>query len=439
MTILEKYQISWFNELSFKQFIEVIEQHKKYKDFNKLGILFALNESKKLTVEEVISIRDLFKEKFFKYYQHRAFTHSRLILSLEQLDCETEEDFKKIEYFFEEAFQKAISKTKKGKKIHTINRNKTALNDAYSYRFSDPKDVFIKLNANLITKKYSFHKTNFNKYLNGRESLPNSFNSKPKVLGGKPTDVKKNKRIKKRQEGLKASKQMQDEIMMYNESKNSKIQFVKRKDIVSNHQIIGDYLAKFQDLFFSDEDVALFEKAGKKEEYLAMYDLMDIPKLEIVSFNKIIGLKQKGSIDVFTKELSQKLFELLSELEVKELIILIPIKLDFLEGNKNNYPPIKKASQSLKELIGSKSYSEALQIELKELETMVEIFFWLTHGGRFDALMFFDREERFVFDICKHGNIHWTEFEKESLKDCDSFSKDWIEIARCEEDNFIEK
>lgn len=213
---------------------------------------------------------------------------------------------------------------------------------------------------------------------------------------------------------------------------------VDRKDILSQYKIIASEITKLQQAFYSDEDLDLFEKTGEKEMYLQQFDMMGMPKLEIKIFEKVLGFKQKENINDFTKQLSQKLFELLTELKVEELFLLTPKKYDLFEDNFKHLPEIKKHYESLSKLIGRNTYDEAFQIELNQLDDFVEVFFWLARSGRVEYVSFFDMEERLVFEICKRGNIHFTEFEKEQLKDCDSFSKDWVELKACEEDNFIE-
>ncbi len=57
-----------FNQLTLEQYIHYIDNHKKYKDFNPLGLYRSLTEHKGLTIEEKLIIREhahkVFKKTF---------------------------------------------------------------------------------------------------------------------------------------------------------------------------------------------------------------------------------------------------------------------------------------------------------------------------------------------------------------------------------------
>jgi hypothetical protein len=57
-----------FNELNSEEYIFYIDNHKKYKDFNTLGLYRSLTENNKLSIEDKIAIREhahsLFKKSF---------------------------------------------------------------------------------------------------------------------------------------------------------------------------------------------------------------------------------------------------------------------------------------------------------------------------------------------------------------------------------------
>lgn len=58
-----------FNQLSYSKLKEVIIHHKKYTDFNTLGLYRAITESEKLSIEQKIEIRDFANKYFGKTYQ----------------------------------------------------------------------------------------------------------------------------------------------------------------------------------------------------------------------------------------------------------------------------------------------------------------------------------------------------------------------------------
>lgn len=47
-----------FNQLTLEQYIHYIDNHRKYKDFNTLGLYRSLTEHKGLTIEEKLIIRE---------------------------------------------------------------------------------------------------------------------------------------------------------------------------------------------------------------------------------------------------------------------------------------------------------------------------------------------------------------------------------------------
>jgi hypothetical protein len=57
-----------FNQLTFKQYIYVIKNYKKYSDFNALGLYRSICETKKLNLNEKIEIRELANQKFGKTF-----------------------------------------------------------------------------------------------------------------------------------------------------------------------------------------------------------------------------------------------------------------------------------------------------------------------------------------------------------------------------------
>lgn len=214
---------------------------------------------------------------------------------------------------------------------------------------------------------------------------------------------------------------------------------VKRKEIATNKKVIGSELVRFQELLLEVEDLTWLENKNHKKEYLKRYDLLDLPKIEIPSFNKVLGISHKN-INNFTEKLSEKLMELLNDIGVSQLIIITPLKVDFFGNRDNKYKPLQESYEKLEVIVNDKTYNEAIKIESIELGVFIEIFFWIVRcdPSASDYFFFYDNNEQIEFNICKYGNIHITEFGKEIIKDCNSFSNNWIEIKGEEFDNFTE-
>ena len=47
-----------FNTLTLKEYLFFIDNHKKYTDFNTLGLYRSITENKKLTMEDKIAVRE---------------------------------------------------------------------------------------------------------------------------------------------------------------------------------------------------------------------------------------------------------------------------------------------------------------------------------------------------------------------------------------------
>lgn len=207
---------------------------------------------------------------------------------------------------------------------------------------------------------------------------------------------------------------------------------LKRKQIIIEHKLIGSELAKLQELMLKHTHVDWL-KGEEMQKYIATFDLIDLPKIEISTFDKILSLTRKFNSDTFTTELSKKLIPLLSELSVNELIIITPRKEDYFGNRTNPYKLLKKSNKRLEEIVNDTHYEEAFKIERKDLELYVEIFFWIVRCGGPEEVIFFDAGGKIKFSICKYGNIHLTELGKERVKNCDSFYKNWMEVDPAKE------
>jgi len=89
-----------FNELTFSEYFPIIENHKKYSDFNSLGLYRSLLENEYLSIEEKIKIRDFankFFEKTFEFLQIKdPYTYFKVKTLNENLTKGDEENFWRI-------------------------------------------------------------------------------------------------------------------------------------------------------------------------------------------------------------------------------------------------------------------------------------------------------------------------------------------------------
>ncbi len=58
-----------FNQLTYAEYLQIIEYHQKYTDFNTLGLYRSILENEKLDLDRKIAVRDLAHTKFLKTFE----------------------------------------------------------------------------------------------------------------------------------------------------------------------------------------------------------------------------------------------------------------------------------------------------------------------------------------------------------------------------------
>lgn len=58
-----------FNTLTYNEYIQIIDNHKKFSNFNILGLFRSLVETKKLDINQKIAIRDYANQIFYKTFE----------------------------------------------------------------------------------------------------------------------------------------------------------------------------------------------------------------------------------------------------------------------------------------------------------------------------------------------------------------------------------
>ena len=213
------------------------------------------------------------------------------------------------------------------------------------------------------------------------------------------------------------------------------MELIDRNQIFKKHKNIPSLIKELQQSLFNAEFVEVHEV---DEE---MFDAISLEN-EKVKYSGFSIMLNHPEINSYPKELADKLIELLKFLNTEKLILISHLKLDFFGNLEHDYVKVINAYSELSKITNSKTYKEAIEIEISEVESFVEIFFWLE---RCDAsipeyVFWTDSKERFCFYFCKYGNIHFVDFtngnlisEKELEKlhfivneDYDQFSEDGI-------------
>jgi hypothetical protein len=58
-----------FNQLTYREYISILDRHQKYTDFNQLALYRSITENDKLDLTQKIAIRDLAHQHFFKFFE----------------------------------------------------------------------------------------------------------------------------------------------------------------------------------------------------------------------------------------------------------------------------------------------------------------------------------------------------------------------------------
>lgn len=210
-----------------------------------------------------------------------------------------------------------------------------------------------------------------------------------------------------------------------------------RNEIVKTKRIIGSELTKMQKAFYDEEMLQYYKDDNEEHLYSEQFDCIKNEEIDYSTFNKIIGLDH-SDIDTFTDTLTVKLTELFKALNVNDFIIISHLKLDFFGNRDNKFKPLKKVYKTLEKIVGNKTFNEAFEIDIYSLSDFIEILFWTTRCDPSVAefIFLFDKDEQIQFHLCKYGNLHLIEYNKEQLTENKLKQLGWTIIEGQEFDSF---
>ena len=192
-----------------------------------------------------------------------------------------------------------------------------------------------------------------------------------------------------------------------------------------------------QKVFYDEEMLQYYKDDNEEHLYWEQFDCLKNGEIDYSTFHKIIGLNH-SDIDTFVNKLTEKLTELFHFINATDFIIISHLKLDFFGNRDNNYKPLKKAYNTLEKIVGDKTFNEAFEIDIDSLQDFIEILFWTTRCDPSVAeyIFVFDKDEQIQFHLCKYGNLHLTEYNREQLTDDKLKELGWTIINGQEYDNF---
>jgi hypothetical protein len=194
------------------------------------------------------------------------------------------------------------------------------------------------------------------------------------------------------------------------------IELITRQFVFDNYKVITSQIVDIQKAMFDSDP--LFENGDDGKWYTEMHDALNIPVSDIKKYYSVVSFDH-GDVSTFTIALSEKITMLLTKLNVKELIVIADLKLNFIGNPDNKYQPFQKAIKKFKDITPNLEYEEAFKISLTDLPTLIEIVFWIERcDARAPEFIYFsDVNETIAFYLCKSGGIHIIEYGEEIVFD----------------------
>jgi hypothetical protein len=219
------------------------------------------------------------------------------------------------------------------------------------------------------------------------------------------------------------------------------IELIERDDIFANYKIIASKIAEIQKIYYDDDIYSGLEDENERIIYKNIFDAMDHDIFPLNDNEKIFTAESHMDIRTFPQKIYNLLLHFFEEISVKELFIISALKTNYFMALFNKYKHLVKAYKELEKIVGEKNYDGAFYVS-NLTEEIIFIIFWLCRCcPEMDTILIFDKMERYYFNICKYGNIHFTElngniisneilekigFKIVNGKEMDNFSEDGI-------------
>ncbi len=188
------------------------------------------------------------------------------------------------------------------------------------------------------------------------------------------------------------------------------IKTIPRKEIFEKYSKIKTFIADFQSsVYLQESGDECFDKWF--DENKSQFDLLEEEYPDFGSrFFKIET--ESGDLKNFPKQFSKSLLQLFKSVNTEKLIVISEFNKDIFGWKNHPYYKVKKSYQQLIEILGKDDCNDAMVFDIKDFPKLFEIFFWLERCDPAipEFLFWFDEKEKFCFTLCKHGNIHITEF-----------------------------
>ena len=179
-------------------------------------------------------------------------------------------------------------------------------------------------------------------------------------------------------------------------------------------------------------DQAEIDKINKKEldEYLVRKDNVKIQEFQY--FGELKYNLKLCDVFIYSIEIG-KIFEQLSNELGAELIFILDYNVPWL-SQENDFKPVLKALNYLKEIGATKEFNGAFKLSGDELAEFGQNLFWIIRCNASLPYCWFSTDRhQFVGTVCKYGNLHFETYsdriKKQIVKFADKHSL--IKIDEC--------
>ncbi|WP_341199524.1 hypothetical protein [Croceibacter atlanticus] len=185
------------------------------------------------------------------------------------------------------------------------------------------------------------------------------------------------------------------------------MKLLDRQDVFKQYKILASHIHGIQQSFY-DED--------EEESYTSKFDTISLTVKDYNTHNFCVRVASDQKA-LHPLEISGKLKALFTEIDCEALILIPFIKLDFFSSKNSTYADIAEAYKNLATHIPTKTHTEALEVSLTDLNEFVHIIYTLaTEDLNFpEFTVWFDKQQRFAFFICRYGNLHITDYTDGTL------------------------
>ena len=165
-------------------------------------------------------------------------------------------------------------------------------------------------------------------------------------------------------------------------------------------------------------------------EFLSLNDKIEVKEIEY--FGELKYNLQFNDILVYSIALGKTLEKLSQELN-SDLIFILDYSVPWLH-QKNDYKPVARALDYLKEMGVSEDFVGGFKCNGDELAEFVSNLFWIIRcNASLPYCWFSTQNHEFVGDLCQHGNIHFHAYSEKIREKIQTFATKYslVEIDDC--------